>query len=523
MALQTNDSEIDYNVGNVPDFDNLVSGGIENGLQTMPEIDGEVISQPSYFTSRSAGKTHRVQRSPQNFPVKNFVENLDGNESAKHIFNFEEEKVDIQNVNKNTQPENVTKFIYRSVSENTTQPLSDDHMVNSGVSEQYFNNLVKELRITKVLLNDLLQNQNIKLTDAVTWKQNKDQQTQIRHLITENERIKTECENLQSKLEKVHSELCMFKAILKKEKEGETIHPTTTKPKTIGSRSNSKEAESLNSDGSEVNSSTGFKVLSGGSGTTLKSGDSSDSSVTKSEQAEDSKVLSNQPSQEEQNREKQQLKRDLNQMKRCLEMAMIECDKSKQEKDEVTKSYTQLLSTCDELRKQKDDAYLRKLLQENGDLRKKLKDTQEDNLDYLSHIETLQNNFTREKDALKAEKESHNRTKHELHIMYEDLKRKYDKVFHEKTQLQQQIFEQKSLPSRSRSNVQTLSTASPASLSVSSLQSAKMDYFDTARKQAKESVNISPDPPAEELRCERCHSEFDDTMTYLLHIQNCLP
>lgn len=529
MELQTNDSNTNHNVGNVPNFDNLVSGGIESGLQITPETDGEIISQPSFFlTSRSAGTSHIVQQSTQDVLVKDFVENLDGNESAKTIFGLKEENTEVQNVNKTSHLENGTRLIYRSVSENTTQifSLTDDCMVKSGVSEQYFNNLVKELIITKSLLNELLQNRNIKLTDAVTWKQNKDQQTQIRHLITENERMKTECDHLQSKLEEVHSELCMFKSYLRKEKEGETIHPTTTEPKTLGFRSNSREVESMNS---EVNSSTGFKVLSGGGGSTVKSDVSSISSVNKSGQTGDSKELSDQPSLEEQNKENHRLQHELNQMKKCLDLAMNECVKRKDEKDEVTESYTQLLTTCDELRKTKDDD-VRKLEQENIDLQKTLKNLKEDNWDYMSHIETLQNSFAREKDAkdkiekaLQAEKESHNLTKYELHNMYEDLKRKYDKLFHEKIQLQQQICEQKSLPSRPRSNLQTLSTASPTSLSVSSLQSAKMDYFDTQRKQAKESVNIPHDPTQEQLRCDRCYSEFDDEMEFLLHVQNCLP
>ncbi|KAJ8318012.1 hypothetical protein KUTeg_003103 [Tegillarca granosa] len=475
MELQTNDSNTNHNVGNVPNFDDLVSGGIESGLQITPETDGEIISQPSFFlTSRSAGTSHIVQQSTQDVLVKDFVENLDGNESAKTIFGLKEENTEVQNVNKTSHLENGTRLIYRSVSENTTQifSLTDDCMVKSGVSEQYFNNLVKELIITKSLLNELLQNRNIKLTDAVTWKQNKDQQTQIRHLVTENERMKTECDHLQSKLEEVHSELCMFKSYLRKEKEGETIHPTTTEPKTLGFRSNSREVESMNS---EVNSSTGFKVLSGGGGSTVKSDVSSISSVNKSGQTGDSKELSDQPSLEEQNKENHRLQHELNQMKKCLDLAMNEC--------EVTESYTQLLTTCDELRKTKDDD-VRKLEQENIDLQKTLKNLKEDNWDYMSH---------------------------------------YDKLFHEKIQLQQQICEQKSLPSRPRSNLQTLSTASPTSLSVSSLQSAKMDYFDTQRKQAKESVNIPHDPTQEQLRCDRCYSEFDDEMEFLLHVQNCLP
>lgn len=252
----------------------------------------------------------------------------------------------------------------------------------------------------------------------------------------------------------------------------------------------------------------------------------------------------------------------------------------------IKNNYQQLLMTLRDMERLHEKSELNmkkmKLEEENFSLKKAISEYEEDNNHLLSTIEVINNNMSKERDkavrleaSLREEQRCHGLTKHNLYVMYGNLKTKFDKLAHEKNLLEQRLVIASSgggtrlvsmatgaTPER-RITPQSSTEMDPVTCTpeihiyenvARQLEPARTQYVDNKLNQLRDSSsdpervmsvrepveschpydddlpqNSSQSPPNDppenvtsQFLCKRCLNEFDLEMDFLCHIEKCL-
>ncbi|XP_021375712.1 interaptin-like [Mizuhopecten yessoensis] len=310
-----------------------------------------------------------------------------------------------------------------------------------GVSVQYFNNLKMELIKTKRQLQRVLQQNHTDLNQVEIQRHSHQKVEALEQQLKD---VSKEKDVFKEKVQSLYKDVTLYKTQLHQNIEGTTVNSQTSDSLSsvclYDSRS-TKDMVSRMSDSSCQTSPFLRPLVS----PKWSSDNNSNTEENMNEKRTTGERLSPDPHQvmkDTQNR--------IQRLTKQLEDQHLLNERLIKENKDIKKSYQQLLKSVQDTERHHEQADLKtkkmQLEDENFKLKKMISEYEEDNNHLLSTIEVIQNNLCKERDramqleaTLREEQRCHGLTKHNLYVMYGNLKTKFDRLAHQKNLLEQRL------------------------------------------------------------------------------------